>query len=202
MEYGESMNLEGRNVSKDVSDESGDARQSLAGGRVVIDVIGRPRTKGSLIPVHTKIAPGKCRVSLKESGEYSEAWKKTMIRAVRSQCEVARYAGAVRVDTFFRFARICLPDQSMAWPVREKGEFAHGDEDKLRRNALDALTQSGLIADDSLVVGGSTWKRYVQLDESIHATESEGVTIVVSVAPGVADALAMESLILRGPGFL
>jgi Holliday junction resolvase RusA-like endonuclease len=193
MAYDVSMNLRGE-MSEALNARS--ALQSLAGGRVVIDVIGRPRTKGSLVPVHTKMGPGRCRVSLKESGEYSEAWKKTMIRAIRAQCEVARYAGAVRVDTFFRFARICLPDQSMAWPVREKGEFAHGDEDKLRRNALDALTQSGLIADDSLVVGGSTWKRYVQLDGSSHATESEGVTIVVTLAPSTEAVLNMESFAL------
>jgi hypothetical protein len=31
----------------------------------------------------------------------------------------------------------------------------------LRRNLLDALTQSGLLADDSQVVGGQTWKRFV-----------------------------------------
>lgn len=140
-------------------------KQSLADGSVRIEVIGRPRTKGSLVPEHKKIAPGKCRVTLKESGEYSVAWKNEMIRAIRNQCTVNRYPHAVVVDTFFRFERLCLPDQAMPWPTREKGEFAHGDEDKLRRNALDALTQSGLIFDDALVIGGTTLKRFARNDE-------------------------------------
>ena len=140
-------------------------KQSLALGRVRIEVIGRPRTKGSLAPVHVRVAPGKCRVTLKESGKYSVAWKDEMIRAVREQCEIGRYPHPVVVDTFFRFERLCLPDQAMPWPTREKGEFAHGDEDKLRRNALDALTQSGLILDDALVIGGSAPKRWCENGE-------------------------------------
>lgn len=140
-------------------------KQSLADGSVRIEVIGRPRTKGSLVPEHKKIAPGKCRVTLKESGEYSVPWKNEMIRAIRNQCTVNRYPHAVVVDTFFRFERLCLPDQAMPWPTREKGEYAHGDEDKLRRNALDALTQSGLIFDDALVIGGRPYKRWCRNGE-------------------------------------
>jgi len=127
---------------------------------VRIEVIGRPRTKGSLEPVHVRVAPGKCRVSLKESGVYSVAWKKEMIRAIKSECYCERFESAVVVDTFFRFENLCEPDQAMPWPTRAAGEFAHGDEDKLRRNALDALTQSGLILDDALVIGGFPFKRW------------------------------------------
>jgi Holliday junction resolvase RusA-like endonuclease len=138
---------------------------------------GRPRTKGSLKPVHVKMGAGRCRVSLTESGEYATAWKQAMIAAIRAACECVRWPGSVRVDTFFRFERLCVPDQEMPWPTREKGEYAHGDEDKLRRNALDALTQSGLILDDALVIGGEVWKRWVR-DE-----ELPGVLIVVTPAP-------------------
>lgn len=140
-------------------------------------VPGRPRTKGSLKPVHVKLGGGRCRVSLTESGEYSIEWKDTMIEAIRDAAVCSRYDGAVRVDTTFVFERLCKPDQQMPWPTREKGEFAHGDEDKLRRNALDALTQSGLIKDDSLVVGGMIVKRWVLAGET-----SPGVLIVVTPA--------------------
>ena len=140
---------------------------------VRIEVIGRPRTKGSLIPDHVKLGGGRCRVSLKESGEYSAPWKREMIRAIRASCEVSRFEGAVAVDTFFRFERLCLPDRTMDWPTRAEGTYAHGDEDKLRRNVLDALTQSGLIRDDALVIGGSTLKRWCQ------PGEQPGVTIIV-----------------------
>lgn len=140
---------------------------------------GRPRTKGSLKPVHIRGGAGRCRVSLTESGEYAIAWKKAMIAAVRAACVCSRWPGAVRVDTFFRFERLCEPDGdgSLPWPTRETGEFAHGDEDKLRRNALDALTQSGLIFDDSLVIGGENWKRWAG------EGEEPGVLIVVTPAP-------------------
>lgn len=126
---------------------------------------GRPRTKGSLKPVHVPLGPGRCRVSLTESGEHAVAWKNAMIVAVRAAARCERYAYAVRVNTTFLFERLCGPDRVMPWPTREKGEFAHGDEDKLRRNALDALTQSGLIKDDSLVVGGENTKRWAAVNE-------------------------------------
>jgi len=144
---------------------------------VQVFVPGRPRTKGSLKPVHIRSGAGRCRVSLTESGEYAIAWKKTMIAAIRAACVCERWPGPVRVDTFFRFERLCEPDKEMPWPTREKGEYAHGDEDKLRRNALDALTQSGLIFDDALVIGGQNWKRFCE------PGESPGVLIIVTPAP-------------------
>lgn len=154
-----------------------EALADLAVARAVsIEAFGRPRTKGSLKPVHVKLGPGRCRVSLTESGEYAAAWKNTMIRAIREQCVIGRFAGAVQVDTFFRFERLCRPDFDLPWPTRSAGEYAHGDEDKLRRNALDALTQSGLILDDALVIGGSTLKRWCDTGEQA------GVIIAVRVA--------------------
>lgn len=115
-------------------------------------------------------------MSLKESGEYSVPWKEDMIRAIKSEAYCERYEGAVIVDTFFRFAKLCAPDETLPWPTRESGAYAHGDEDKLRRNALDALTQSGLILDDALVVGGSSLKRWCS------DGEHPGVTIRVEAA--------------------
>jgi Holliday junction resolvase RusA-like endonuclease len=158
-------------------------------------VPGRPRTKGSMKPVHIKMGPGRCRVSLTESGEHSIAWKTTMIKAIRSSCLCTAWPGAVVVDTFFRFdasagqerKRTSLltsaetlgaelsPGTSDLWPVESAGAYAHGDEDKLRRNVLDALTQSGLIADDCLVVGGSTLKRFT--------TSGEEQGVVIDVRP-------------------
>jgi Holliday junction resolvase RusA-like endonuclease len=142
-------------------------------------VAGRPRTKGSLKPVHIKLGAGRCKVSLTESGEYAVAWKNAMIAGIRAACVCARWPGPVRVDTTFIFEKLCKPDfdaQLWPWPTREKGEFAHGDEDKLRRNALDALTQSGLILDDSQVVGKLNMKRWAVMDERA------GVWIEVSSA--------------------
>lgn len=165
------------------------ALTSESGVRVFVP--GRPRTKGSMRPVHVKMGPGRCRVSLTESGEHSIAWKKTMIKALRAECLCAAWPGAVVVDTFFRFDASAgqerkrgaalhegetWPGRPDLWPVESAGAYAHGDEDKLRRNVLDALTQSGLIADDCLVVGGSTMKRFTM------AGEEQGVVIDVRPA--------------------
>lgn len=145
-------------------------------GKQIIDVVGRPMTKGSMRPVHVKVKPGVCRVALTESGEYSKPWKNEMIRAIRAQAEIRRDAGPVFVDTEFRFERLAASDQRMDWPTREKGTYAHGDVDKLQRNVLDALTQAGLILDDALVVGGVALKRFC------NEGEAPGVTIVVRPA--------------------
>ncbi len=57
-----------------------------SGARVRIEASGRPRTKGSLVPIHTKLGPGRCKVALTEDGRYAVPWKRTMIKAVRAQC--------------------------------------------------------------------------------------------------------------------
>jgi len=143
---------------------------------VRVNVHGRPRTKGSLEPVHVKLGQGRCRVSLTESGEYSVPWKKTMISGIKSVCVVDRFRDPVIVDMFARFDRQCLADDDLTWPTRRTGIHAHGDEDKLRRNVLDALEQSGLIRDDALVVGGLSVKRWTL------AGESCGIVIKVRAA--------------------
>lgn len=120
---------------------------------------GRARTKGSLKPTHIRLGGGRCKVGLREDGEFSVPWKTTMIKAIRAACECAQYAGPVEVHSFSRFER---PDGTTTpWPV----QHSIGDEDKLRRNLLDALTQSALLKDDAQVVGGQNWKRWCELGE-------------------------------------
>lgn len=142
--------------------------------QVALFVPGRPRTKGSLKPLHIKAGPGKCRVTLVESGEHAVMWKREMIRGIRDAVLCTRWPDAVLVDLIFLFER-SHTQAGMLWPVAKDGIYAHGDEDKLRRNALDALTQSGLILDDSLVVGGGTLKRFADIETG----EQQGVVITV-----------------------
>lgn len=154
-----------------------DGRQSLAEGIVRIEVTGRPRTKGSLKPVHVKVGPGKCRVGLTEDGEFSKPWKEHMMRAIIAACVVERFPDAVRVDCDFRFERLASEERrGDLWPIQPPGPTAQGDLDKLVRNVYDALTQSGLIKDDCLVIGGHALKRFAQ------PGETAGVRIVVSPA--------------------
>lgn len=101
---------------------------------------------------------GKLVVHLVESGEYAVPWKRQMIRAIREQCfsgeavGVVPYCDAVEVRAVFVYAR---PEKGMSvdlpYPTLADGIYAQGDLDKLLRNLLDALTQSNLIRDDSLV---------------------------------------------------
>lgn len=154
---------------------------------------GRPRTKGSLKPTHARLAAGRCKVGLREDGEYSVPWKNAMINAIRRQCEVQRWPGPVEVHAFFRFEREVsvegvgvIGEDALTWPVGRQ----YGDEDKLRRNLLDALTQSGLILDDSLVVGGLPWKRLVR------DGEAPGVEFVVMPARSPELAYALECAML------
>lgn len=135
-------------------------------GRFFVE--GRPRTKGSLTPQMSRGAGGKIRVHLVESGEYAVPWKKTMIRAIRDQTSVGMersagpYAGAVRVNATFVFERTFGVGHEV-WPSHRTPfptAIDIGDLDKLLRNLLDALTQSGLIKDDSqvaLIVSGKAW---------------------------------------------
>lgn len=142
-----------------------------------IFVHGRPRTKGSLQPDHRKVAPGVCKVGLRESGRYSVPWKNEMIRSIRaSGLRMRRHEADVRIDLSFRFARAIPSDDAMPWPTRMTGEWAHGDEDKLRRNALDAITQAGFVKDDCLSIGGCNFKRWTR------GVEPAGVLIVVRAA--------------------
>jgi Holliday junction resolvase RusA-like endonuclease len=114
-------------------------------------------------------------VWLTESGKYAVAWKEAMIEVIRAECECVRWPGPVFVDTGFLFERAGT-QADMPWPIEQRGVYAHGDEDKLRRNVLDALTQSGLILDDSQVVGGHSMKRFCR------DGERQGVLITVRPA--------------------
>ena len=136
-------------------------------------VDGRPRTKGSLEPVHIRTGAGKCRVSLKDN-PLSVAWKNRMIAVIRRDIVCLKYVGPVIVDATFVFEREAAAHAEARWPTARQ----YGDEDKLRRNLLDALSQSGLLADDSQVIGGETWKRFAT------AGEEAGVTFVVCEVAG------------------
>lgn len=129
-------------------------------------VAGRPRTKGSLTPQMSRGAGGKIRVHLVESGEYAVPWKRTMIAEIKRSGAAGAmhfgYAGPVEVSATFVFAQQqgvgheVWPSHRTPYPTA----IDIGDLDKLLRNLLDALTQSGLIKDDSQVarIGPGTCK--------------------------------------------
>jgi Holliday junction resolvase RusA-like endonuclease len=109
-------------------------------------------------------------VGLTEDGEFSKPWKEHMMRAIIASCRVERFEGAVIVETFFRFERLASEERcGDPWPIKPPGPTAQGDWDKLTRNVGDALTQSGLIRDDCLVIGGPSYKRFTLPGEAASA---------------------------------
>lgn len=170
---------------------------------------GRSRTKGSLGALESGRGSGTVKVSQRDR-ELSRLWKLRMVKALREHLgiRVAKvggkmqridgeaYAGALEVHRFFRFER-----QQRTAAGAEAGEtwLSHdiewpvavdiGDIDKLTRNLFDALEQSGVIANDCLVVGGCELKRWCK------DGEEPGVEILVRAAgPWAA---FIESIILH-----
>ncbi len=184
-------------------------------GRLILQVFvpGRSRTKGSLKPIHIPGRNGRpCKVTLTEDHKHSEPWKKRIMYAAARQLDVASagpepferlsaYAGPVEVHCFFRFERefavtqvvgggalpaSVIPSHATPWPTAAD----IGDEDKLRRNVLDALTQAGVIADDRLSIGGANYKRWCEPGE-------EPGALVVVVEPE-SDVRRLELLLTVG----
>lgn len=167
-------------------------------------IAGRPRTKG-----HMLAGPGGRGM---RDRELLQVWMRTLARGLQSQLgiklkRVARkvrrsdaepYAGAVEIHCFFRFEREVsvdirrpgqvLPSCAGPWPTT----ILFGDEDTLRRAVLDALVKSGVIADDSLSVGGMNYKRWCE------PGEQAGVLIVVQEPPSVQAVLLTERAAMAG----
>lgn len=135
----------------------------------------RPRTKGSLRPVAVTNRAGQLqRVFLKEQIEAGPAWRERC--ASEAQDALGRltpegvapagfpYVGPVSVTTVFHFRR--YPSDDEPYPTKRY----YGDADKLVRNAWDALTDAGVIKDDSLVVDfGDSCKEFAAEDEPVGA---------------------------------
>lgn len=139
-------------------------------------VPGRPRTKGSL----KVITPRGRKPILIEDHKHSEPWRKRIKAAIQSQCVITEpCARPVQVQATFYFERTGPSAQHLHWPVLNAGVNANGDLDKLLRNLLDAMTDSGLILDDCLVVSVHTSKRWATggqipgVDVGVYVMEDE-----------------------------
>lgn len=129
----------------------------------VFHVSGRPRTKGSLKPI---VDWARRKVRLIEDHPHSKPWRIKMVRAIRqahphlSLADHVPYAGAVEVRATFLFERKGPTALRLAYPMVNGGANANGDLDKLERNLLDALKDACVLADDSVVCGLVTGKRW------------------------------------------
>jgi len=158
-------------------------------------VPGRARTKGSLEPKATRARGGVVVVNMVESVKLSVPWKLKIIdvicrehgwakpKVIRQRGQKPRYVfdheprftGPVEVRFEVRFERehgedmhaydITVGPESR-WPIL----ISYGDGDKLERNLWDALTQSGLITDDRMVVSWAGRKRFVRESNGVKET--------------------------------
>ncbi len=149
-------------------------------------VEGRARTKGSLTPQPGYGKGGRKVIHMVDS-EQSTAWLKTMVREIRKQCGIvpaaegrkivgftpAPYDGAVSVHATFYFEREDKPSHQTPFPT----SIDIGDIDKLLRNLLDALTYSGLIKDDRLVVTSHPSKRWTGFDRNLPGVQASVVKL-------------------------
>lgn len=92
------------------------------------------------------------RVVLVESNKALPIWRNHAINVLRENAPVEPMAGALHVSLFFYFIR---PKTS-----KRKHPDVKPDIDKLARALLDALTQSGVIQDDSRVIALNAYKDY------------------------------------------
>lgn len=141
-------------------------------------VAGRPRTKGSL----KNVASRGRKPILVEDHKHSAPWRKRIKSAIIGQVSAVTETDhipcklPVTVSAEFYFERLGPSAQLLPWPVLNSGENASGDLDKLLRNLLDAMQDSGLIADDCLVVQVLTSKQWA------HADDVPGIDVVVRYA--------------------
>lgn len=141
--------------------------------RLIFTVHGIPGAQGSKRHVGNGI--------MRESSAKVAPWRSD-VKAAAEQAHLAsdewdRATDAVGIQITFRFARPkshyrtgrnahILRDDAPIY-VTSHGK---GDNDKLQRSTFDALTASGVIADDKLIVAVHSFKVYAARDEVPGAT--------------------------------
>jgi Holliday junction resolvase RusA-like endonuclease len=103
-----------------------------------------------------------------EDHAHSEPWRKRISAAIRTQCPGVVFPGPVSVIATFSFERLGPSAQALSWPVTNAGANASGDLDKLTRNLLDAMEDSGLIVNDCMVVGLDVSKCWTVASAGVH----------------------------------
>ncbi len=117
--------------------------------RIRIEIEGTPKPKGSLKHIG--------RGRLVEQVKGSTSWRQTIAWACRQQYKGEPLNVPVVADVEIRVAP---PKSAPKRRVTLPATCSSGDVDKLARNALDALADGGVLADDSRVVDLRIRKRH------------------------------------------
>lgn len=133
------------------------------------EVNGIPAPQGSKKGFPVRRKNGTIGVALTESaGDKVKTWREDVRAAAEQAAAKAGWTaphGGVIVDLTFHLPRPKGHYRTgrNAGLLRDSAPTAHivkPDRDKLERSTHDALTSSGVILDDSNIVGGSVWKAY------------------------------------------
>ena len=134
-------------------------------------VEGRPAPKGSYSPMSRKsLRTGRTVTFLRPMSKYEHPWRKTIVKQIKKEHIIDDY-GTLEVPLLvcleFRLKR----PKSVSI-LQRLFPIVKPDIDKITRATFDALTDSGLIKDDSYITQMMVKKRY---DDH----EPEGVTIML-----------------------
>lgn len=142
---------------------------------------GRPIPQGSHI---------RTRYGLRDSNPELKPWRQTVAcaaieAALLNDVGIIRHAVHVRADFFFARPKAhyrsgknshLLRDEAPAFPTGR----GHGDLDKQQRGIGDALVDSGVLADDSLIVHWCSRKHWAA--EGTASLSTPGVLVEISEA--------------------
>jgi len=137
---------------------------------LTIHAAGTPTPQGSKKAfARTNKTTGKTTVALVESsGDRLKTWRAQVETAARQAAQDTGWTPpqhGVIVDILFYLPRPKSHYRTgrNAHLLRDAAPLAHTtkpDRDKLERSTHDALTTSGVIPDDSHIIGGHIWKHY------------------------------------------
>lgn len=120
-------------------------------------VDGTPRPKGSRVSGFTKTG----RPYSRESNPRASEW----LKSARAHLSEQHAGEPLRPPYVIELTFYFDPPKERSWP-------RSGDVDKYARNALDALTQAGIIEDDRHCIELSAIKRYGQARTEITVHET------------------------------
>lgn len=124
-------------------------------------VAGIPASKGSYRPVNGKTKTGKRVTRLIPMDKKEKPWRESIVKAVRATSDWREFreeSMGKRLHVTYDF-RLPKPKTVTRYQPTVKPDI-----DKLVRCVNDALTDSGLIEDDSRIVGIAAEKHYAECD--------------------------------------
>ncbi len=144
--------------------------------RVHFEVTGLPQPQGNKTGFHVNGKTVLVEGRRGKSRQSVQLWRAAVTReAAEVAAEHGMLDGALHVNVLFRMPRVSTTRKRDVWHI------SRPDADKLCRAVFDAMTQGGLIKDDSRICELYVGKRFCVDDEAPGC----GVTIIVGQASGV-----------------